>query len=594
MRVFLSHASRDKPLVREIRRHLPEHIQSWIDEKRLLIGDDIEGSIKDAIENESDLVIIFLGRDSMQSDWVKRELAWALEREKELGAPFVLPVLFDREVWDCVEPKEFRSRKYILCSDFSEAGVAHTAKFLNEELFAHLSRKVETQPADQSRVELIDMPVHEQAGRLSKIGKGLLVECSAIEPQLNLPYATDFIGQEIFFPLIDLKLKNSGSNVAYLTYFEIAVEDVKINPIPILEFYICTTKDRDILLQVKNCGWGPACDACIENLHDDELRKHLSLMQKDYFWRGDIEAEQVVDIVIPRSSILKPARTQISGSPGFITYFDSNGKEYAFQFRYSPYPFEEYIVLMDNNGFDVKHRDYARAREPSARYNILLPTETAKYTKRFNISHEVSARETERFQIMVASQKSADFQLSLRVGYDSGREVVSDNVSLSVVNPNDLWYYSYLKPSWVSRGAAVEDSHAQTEVLIRTIFPEAGDPFKEVFLRGENVIRVKEEKKASERDRRNRESSAIALNNIAWILIDEDLDIPEGIRKARLALDFNSNDPYLMDTLALGHYKQGAYDQAVKWWEMAQQHGLDDDELRECLRKARNRLKQMG
>ena len=239
MKIFLSHASRDKPLVREIRKHLPEHIRSWIDEKQLLIGDDLESSIRDAIEKASDLVIIFLSRDSVRSEWVKRELAWALQREEGLGHPFVLPILFDKEAWDLLEPKEFRSRKYILCSDFSEAGVAHAAKMLNDELFAYLSRKLEDPAPQKSHVDLVDMPIQAQSEQLLTIGKGLLLlECSTIEPKLNMPYGTDFIGQDIFFPLIDLKLKNSGNDVAYLTKLEIDVVDVRVNPVPILEFYM--------------------------------------------------------------------------------------------------------------------------------------------------------------------------------------------------------------------------------------------------------------------------------------------------------------------------------------------------------------------
>jgi len=46
MKIFFSHSSRDKPLVREIQKSLPEHIKSWIDEKELLIGDDLKDSIK--------------------------------------------------------------------------------------------------------------------------------------------------------------------------------------------------------------------------------------------------------------------------------------------------------------------------------------------------------------------------------------------------------------------------------------------------------------------------------------------------------------------------------------------------------------------
>ena len=48
--------------MREIKSHLPEHIKLWIDEKDLLIGDDLENTIKDAIEADSDYVILFIDK----------------------------------------------------------------------------------------------------------------------------------------------------------------------------------------------------------------------------------------------------------------------------------------------------------------------------------------------------------------------------------------------------------------------------------------------------------------------------------------------------------------------------------------------------
>ena len=142
MRIFLSHSSRDKPLVREICRNLPDHVRTWIDERTILIGDDIEASIRAAIGTQIDLVLIFVGSDSVRSTWVRKELKWALERERELARSFVLPILLDDESWDLL-PKEFRQRKYIKCTDLSEAGVKTTAQRLEEELFAWASRELE-------------------------------------------------------------------------------------------------------------------------------------------------------------------------------------------------------------------------------------------------------------------------------------------------------------------------------------------------------------------------------------------------------------------------------------------------------------------
>lgn len=138
MRIFLSHSHRDKALVREIRKQLPEHITSWIDEKALIWTVNIEAEIRNAIQEEVDFVVIFLGRDAIKSDWVKKELQWALERERKLDRKFVLPILLD-DVWDRVEPKEFKERLYLQCLDQEEPTVIALADKLKEQLFAWLS-----------------------------------------------------------------------------------------------------------------------------------------------------------------------------------------------------------------------------------------------------------------------------------------------------------------------------------------------------------------------------------------------------------------------------------------------------------------------
>ena len=83
MQIFLSHSSKQKPLIREIRKNLPEHLESWIDEEKLLIGDDISASLQSAIKVETDYLLIFLDAHAASSTWVAAELRWALQAEKD-------------------------------------------------------------------------------------------------------------------------------------------------------------------------------------------------------------------------------------------------------------------------------------------------------------------------------------------------------------------------------------------------------------------------------------------------------------------------------------------------------------------------------
>jgi len=45
----------------------------WIDEYELLIGAVVTVSIRNAIHEEADFMIIFLGREAMKSEWVRRD-----------------------------------------------------------------------------------------------------------------------------------------------------------------------------------------------------------------------------------------------------------------------------------------------------------------------------------------------------------------------------------------------------------------------------------------------------------------------------------------------------------------------------------------
>lgn len=155
MRIFLSHSSRDKPLIREIVGYLPPHIRPWIDERDIRVGERLDRSIWKAIAIETEFLVIFIGPEAVRSAWVKRELEWALAREQEIGRIFVLPVLLDRESWNEL-PKEFQNRRYLPCTDLSETGVRHFSQQLADELFALVSEELKFSDSQISAFERED------------------------------------------------------------------------------------------------------------------------------------------------------------------------------------------------------------------------------------------------------------------------------------------------------------------------------------------------------------------------------------------------------------------------------------------------------
>lgn len=135
MQIFFSHSGRDKPLLREIRQHLPKHLGIWIDEFEIPVGANLSSTIKKAIKTGNDLIVFFLAPEAMKSVWVKKELKWAMQREKALHRNFIIPVLLDKKCWKDL-PEHFQERKYLLCSDFTAIGVKQLAQKLYEELFS--------------------------------------------------------------------------------------------------------------------------------------------------------------------------------------------------------------------------------------------------------------------------------------------------------------------------------------------------------------------------------------------------------------------------------------------------------------------------
>lgn len=122
MRIFFSHSSRDKALLRELREHFPPWLTSWLDEDRLLFGGNLQSSLRDAIDSEVDYVVIFLGQEAANSQWVKREVDWALDREKALDRTFLLPVVV-AEAHQYLESLGLHDRVYLSCTDQSKEAV---------------------------------------------------------------------------------------------------------------------------------------------------------------------------------------------------------------------------------------------------------------------------------------------------------------------------------------------------------------------------------------------------------------------------------------------------------------------------------------
>ncbi len=181
MRIFMSHHSSAKPLVREIRANLPHHVDAWIDEYELLLGEPLENTLREAIQTDADFLILFLDERAAQSAWVRTELQWALDQERRNGRPFLLPILIDDMVPS--ECEWVKDRLYLKCHGYRESDIRHLANELSSALFAWLSRDLESLRAEPSNSK----------GRLLLADRGdaLLEKTAATIRRMVFPYRRD-------------------------------------------------------------------------------------------------------------------------------------------------------------------------------------------------------------------------------------------------------------------------------------------------------------------------------------------------------------------------------------------------------------------
>ncbi len=59
------------------------------------------------------------------------------------------------------------------------------------------------------------------------------------------------------------------------------------------------------------------------------------------------------------------------------------------------------------------------------------------------------------------------------------------------------------------------------------------------------------------------------MNNLAWLLIDKDRNIAEGLKFIDAALELTPDEYYMVDTKGWGLYKQGKYQEALELLEKA-------------------------
>ncbi|QQX76454.1 MULTISPECIES: toll/interleukin-1 receptor domain-containing protein [Aequorivita] len=108
-KIFLSHTSIDKPIVRKFKKLLEvQSFDVWLDEDSILIGDSILKSIERGLLM-TDYVLLFISRRALESPWVEKEITAAITLEIEKKDNLILPIVID----DIELPLFLKDKKYI-------------------------------------------------------------------------------------------------------------------------------------------------------------------------------------------------------------------------------------------------------------------------------------------------------------------------------------------------------------------------------------------------------------------------------------------------------------------------------------------------
>jgi len=112
LKVFLCHASGDKPAVRDLYRRLrSDGIAPWLDEEDLLPGQDWPLEIPKAVRSSDAVIICLSSRAITKAGYVQKEIKYALDvaDEQPEGTIFLIPLRLE----ECEAPERLRRWQWV-------------------------------------------------------------------------------------------------------------------------------------------------------------------------------------------------------------------------------------------------------------------------------------------------------------------------------------------------------------------------------------------------------------------------------------------------------------------------------------------------
>lgn len=219
--VFLSHSTKDKPLIEEIAFELiNEGIDVWLDKWEIENGDILDEKINQGIDN-SCFVILFLSRNSLNSTWVQRELNQTLTKESRENKKYLLPVKLN----ECTLTSELENRLY---TDFSASftqGLSQLVKFLKAKGQNISEAKNPLIPVKINRLLHVDTQALERlfARVIQNVKENKIVRKQILIVQCDQYY--NF--KKLAYTEFDKNVKTSEINAEHISYFREVLKKIE-------------------------------------------------------------------------------------------------------------------------------------------------------------------------------------------------------------------------------------------------------------------------------------------------------------------------------------------------------------------------------
>lgn len=355
--VFISHSHKDKMVARTLARKLNQYgIYTWIDEAEIKIGDSLIEKIRDGLD-KVDYLIALISADSVESEWVKKELDIAMNREIESKRVVVIPILTGKcEIpgflkgklyADMTSNKKINENFPLLLSRFNVGYIETVKESFTEFNFTATEIIEKLENANEfEKIEILesitdkDRDLFKIDTFVNCINNLLIQESKNADLILSILEASSYCSSECFVKL-NFKILLDNSDEVAIQAIEVAqtkkvqkLFDKKIFSLlkkdninfklkeAILEYFI--HKDIDSKLAKKICNYG------VEEIKVEKSSKNILLLKLLCKYIDEGDTDEIVDIICKNYHVIgEDARKKVIndicnfGAKSFFLYINN-------------------------------------------------------------------------------------------------------------------------------------------------------------------------------------------------------------------------------------------------------------------------------